>query len=404
MALRIGDLTAATTLNSTDEFELSLTGSSGSRKITCANFAQGFVSLLRVTATTTQFAARYDISNYMTLTVGATGGVTFDAVGAGAGFTFSDTLGVNNGSTQQVQLTNLSGGQVTYGALTFNETRTIAGFLGLAGLSAASILIYNVPTGYTHDLRVNNVSILALSGSAATFSVGISATTGAFSGAVTGVSFATSSGSMVAAAGAQHAWAGRSALASSADGIVTLLNNAGASFTRLNFGGDTDSFPALQRSGAAFEVRTAANGGYASMVMGALTATTGTFSGAVSMTALTATTAALSGALTVTLSGADQGLFREDATHYVSIRATANHEHVIGASGGDVLSFDNNKRFAFGIGGTVAVQANMGAGNFYIANGTAPGGNPSGGGFLWIESGALKYRGSSGTVTTIANA
>jgi hypothetical protein len=30
--------------------------------------------------------------------------------------------------------------------------------------------------------------------------------------------------------------------------------------------------------------------------------------------------------------------------------------------------------------------------------------NPSGAGILYVESGALKYRGTSGTVTTIANA
>ena len=40
-----------------------------------------------------------------------------------------------------------------------------------------------------------------------------------------------------------------------------------------------------------------------------------------------------------------------------------------------------------------------------IANATTvPTTNPSGGGVLYVESGALKYRGSSGTVTTIANA
>jgi hypothetical protein len=44
-------------------------------------------------------------------------------------------------------------------------------------------------------------------------------------------------------------------------------------------------------------------------------------------------------------------------------------------------------------------------GGLFIANAsTAPTGNPSAGGFLWVESGALKYRGSSGTVTTIASA
>lgn len=41
----------------------------------------------------------------------------------------------------------------------------------------------------------------------------------------------------------------------------------------------------------------------------------------------------------------------------------------------------------------------------FIANAlAAPTSNPSGGGILYVEAGALKYRGSSGTVTTIANA
>lgn len=46
-----------------------------------------------------------------------------------------------------------------------------------------------------------------------------------------------------------------------------------------------------------------------------------------------------------------------------------------------------------------------GAGVIAIANrGTAPSTNPSGGGIIYVESGALKYRGSSGTVTTLAAA
>jgi len=39
-----------------------------------------------------------------------------------------------------------------------------------------------------------------------------------------------------------------------------------------------------------------------------------------------------------------------------------------------------------------------------LLNQTAPSGTPSGGGYLYVESGALKYKGSSGTVTTIAAA
>jgi hypothetical protein len=46
-----------------------------------------------------------------------------------------------------------------------------------------------------------------------------------------------------------------------------------------------------------------------------------------------------------------------------------------------------------------------GAGVIAIANNTAaPSSNPIGGGYLYVDNGALKYRGSSGTVTTIANA
>jgi len=42
--------------------------------------------------------------------------------------------------------------------------------------------------------------------------------------------------------------------------------------------------------------------------------------------------------------------------------------------------------------------------SLYIANTGSVPGTPSVGGVLYVESGALKYRGSSGTVTTIANA
>jgi hypothetical protein len=41
---------------------------------------------------------------------------------------------------------------------------------------------------------------------------------------------------------------------------------------------------------------------------------------------------------------------------------------------------------------------------FLVNTASAPASNPTGGGFLYVEAGALKYRGSSGTVTTIANA
>jgi hypothetical protein len=55
----------------------------------------------------------------------------------------------------------------------------------------------------------------------------------------------------------------------------------------------------------------------------------------------------------------------------------------------------------------IGTSSQFGSGSLVIglANcSVAPTTNPSGGGVLYVQSGALKYRGSSGTVTTIANA
>ena len=62
------------------------------------------------------------------------------------------------------------------------------------------------------------------------------------------------------------------------------------------------------------------------------------------------------------------------------------------------ISADGNFGFRATTFGTSAV------GVIGIANGTAPTTSPAGMGQLYVEAGALKYRGSSGTVTTIANA
>ena len=49
-----------------------------------------------------------------------------------------------------------------------------------------------------------------------------------------------------------------------------------------------------------------------------------------------------------------------------------------------------------------AMSAGGGSGVVFIGNaGAVPSSNPVGGGILYVQAGALKYRGSSGTVTTI---
>lgn len=51
---------------------------------------------LHLISTTEQERIGYDVSNYYKTTVGSTGGVTFDAVGSGASFLFSDKVSVSN--------------------------------------------------------------------------------------------------------------------------------------------------------------------------------------------------------------------------------------------------------------------------------------------------------------------
>lgn len=69
---------------------------------------------------------------------------------------------------------------------------------------------------------------------------------------------------------------------------------------------------------------------------------------------------------------------------------------------GNAVTFDIQTAPNFGFGtttyGTGAVNV------LSIANGTAPSTSPAGVGQLYVEAGALKFRGSSGTITPLANA
>lgn len=63
---------------------------------------------LHVVKTTEQVRIGYDASNYYSTTVGSTGGVTFNAVGAGAGFAFTDAVDIQS-SLQCDSITNDTG-------------------------------------------------------------------------------------------------------------------------------------------------------------------------------------------------------------------------------------------------------------------------------------------------------
>jgi len=70
-------------------------------------------------------------------------------------------------------------------------------------------------------------------------------------------------------------------------------------------------------------------------------------------------------------------------------------------AGAEFLRIDADANFGFGASGSFG----GGKKTFFFANATTlPTTNPTGGGVLYVDAGALKYRGTSGTVTTIANA
>jgi hypothetical protein len=95
-----------------------------------------------------------------------------------------------------------------------------------------------------------------------------------------------------------------------------------------------------------------------------------------------------------------------------TISASANSAGLfLEALGANVMAFSTNgaERARITSAGNVGIgttdQFGGGVKVVGIANATTvPASNPTGGGVLYVEGGALKYRGSSGTVTTIANA
>jgi len=78
----------------------------------------------------------------------------------------------------------------------------------------------------------------------------------------------------------------------------------------------------------------------------------------------------------------------------------ASDKLVFGTAATERMRIDSTGNVGMGVStfGTSAAKV------LGLANATAPTTSPAGMGQLYVESGALKYRGSSGTVTTIANA
>lgn len=92
------------------------------------------------------------------------------------------------------------------------------------------------------------------------------------------------------------------------------------------------------------------------------------------------------------------GVASGTGVHVGSITA---HSVFVKVGGANKLSIDTNGSVCVG----TTASFGSGQGVVFISNaGVNPSTNPSGGGVLYVDSGVLKYRGSSGTVTTLGNA
>lgn len=128
----------------------------------------------------------------------------------------------------------------------------------------------------------------------------------------------------------------------------------------------------------------------------------------------------LTGTTGITMKGGSIDLDPNGDPHFDIIVASKN---TASGTGTGLILQAGNETGTTSIGGDVNISAgtgttrngNIGLGGFpsaggggfcvFIANATTvPTSNPTGGGILFVQSGALKYRGSSGTVTTIAPA
>lgn len=93
-------------------------------------------SLVTISSATEQLRTSYDGSNYYSTTVGSTGGVTFDAVGSGSAFTFSDKVNMGLASTTQ---------------LTVSTQATLASTTMTAPLRLKGYTVATLPTGTQGD-------------------------------------------------------------------------------------------------------------------------------------------------------------------------------------------------------------------------------------------------------------
>ena len=109
---------------------------------------------LTATSTTEQLRLRYDSSNYLSTTVSSSGAVTFDSVGASAGFSFSDSVAIGVATPLYPLHVNLSSGD--------NQLYVSSGTpSSVAGDSYLTLGSSRADTGVGHICKIRSVAVSA---------------------------------------------------------------------------------------------------------------------------------------------------------------------------------------------------------------------------------------------------
>jgi hypothetical protein len=187
-------------------------------------------------------------------------------------------------------------------------------------------------------------------------------------------------GSINIGASSAYLFSGRSQILSPADGILTLENNAGTAFTRLQFGGTTSSFPAIKRTTTALNIRLADDSADA-----ALTASIATLSNSLVVNgsgtgAATIVAQATAGTPTLTLPNTS-GTFAVNASAPLVLSATTGVVSITGSA----LTESNDTNVTMTLGGSPttalisATSMTLGwTGTLAVARGGTGGGSASG--------------------------
>lgn len=196
---------------------------------------------------------------------------------------------------------SITGTPITGGTATTTKPLALietAGSSSSAWSTSGTMLGVNAPSGFAgrfFDFQLNGVSYMSMNSGGA-LSMGGSAFVG---------------GNISAGATANLSWSGLSEMLSPSDGVILLQNAANSGFTRLQLGGTTTSFPAIERSGTTVAIKLADGSADAPLTASTVTATT--FTGALVGNASTAT------ALTSTLDVAGGGTGVSSLTTYAPV-------------------------------------------------------------------------------------